>query len=314
MNDLNIDPNDPTLGEAFAQIDRELGADASGIAPADTAKPDSTPDAPPVPTPDTTEGQPPEPSKEGALATAPDSKPTESKAEPTKYEKAAGRQAEAWKQINTEKEEVRTLRKQIEAEREAIKAERAAVETEKTKAAQPKYTPEQYETAADKWEAEGKLDLAEAARKQAKELRDNPPKPPVTPVEQQEQFKAQQKEWWGKAAIDFPDVAKKDSPEAQALAALVKAEPAIYNDPKGMYYAARLVCAEVAAARAPSLDKELGIANAKIKDLEKKLAIPGDGAVSGAPHGEVPFEQKSEAEQEAQMFREARAMDSSGRW
>jgi hypothetical protein len=313
MNDLIVDPQDPTLEAAFKQIESELSADAPVTPETPAAKPDSATPAP-APQTDTPEGQPPKPEPTGTPATAPEVKPTDAKPEPTKYEKAAGRQAEAWKQINTEKEEVRSLRKQIEAEREAIKAERIAVEQEKAKAAQPKYKPEDYEVAADKWEAEGKLDLADAARKQAKEMRDNPPKPPPTNAEQEAQFKEQQKEWWSKAAVDFPNVAKKDTPEAQALAALVKSEPAIYNDPKGMYYAARLVCAEVAAARVPAMVKELDAANAKIKDFETKLAVPGDGIVSGAPNGEVPFDQKSEAEQWATMEREAKALDSSGRW
>lgn len=290
-----------------------LASDESADSPApETTQPNPESATPAQPAPEpakTTEVPTPETNPEGTPATAPEAKPA-AKA-PSKYDKAVGRQAEAWEQIDREKADVRSTRKQLDEAREAFKAEQAAFEAEKAKSNQPKYKPEDYEAFADKCELEGKTDLADAARKHAKELRDNPPKPLPTNAEQEEKFKALQKEWWGKAAIDFPAVAKKDSPEAVKLAELVKTEPAIVNDPKGMYYAARLVTAEVAAARVPTMEKELGAASAKIKALEEKLQVPSDGIVSGAPKGDVPFAQRSEDEQLSELERDAKALSPS---
>lgn len=315
--DSIVDPQDPTLSQAFEQLAAD---EATDIAP---ASPDSAPTAPTAPEPEKTPESPtPEPKpEEGAPATA---KPAESAKEPSKFEKAVARQADTWKQINAEKDEVRAIRKQLESDREALKAQQKAFEESQAKASQPKYRPEDYEAHAAKLElqarelddqgedkfADYKREQAKQARDYAKELRDNPPKAPDTKAEE-EKFKAAQKEWWGKAAQDFPKVIVKDSPESKAVAELIQQVPQIQTDPQMMYYAARLATAEVAAARVPTMEKELGAAHAKIKDLEGKLQVPTDG-IAQITGESKSFEQKTEADQYAEVEALARELDNRG--
>lgn len=300
-----VTADDPTLSAAFEQLSAEE-ADASTQTATPQPAPDSAPPSQPAPETAPTTSPTPETKPEGTPATA---KPEQTK-EPSKYEKAASRQADAWKQINTEKDEVRSLRKQLDTDREALKAERQALEEEKAKASQPKYKPEDYDAYAEKCEAEGKLELAEAARAAAEELRKNPPKPIDTKA-QEEEFKAKQKEWHGKAAVDFPKIIVKESDEFKSLAKLIGEIPQIQTDPQMMYYAARLATAEVASARVPTMEKELGEARAKIKELEGKLQVPTDGIVSGVT-GEKSFEQKTEGEQYAEVEALAKELDRTG--
>jgi len=195
----------------------------------------------------------------------------------TRYDKAKARQEKSWAELNRQKDEFKAQQLALEAERRKLAEERTSWQKEREKA-ERRYKPEDYEKAADDWEAQGKYDLAEAARDRAKQLRE---KPDVNAAADQAAKAAQreklQKEWYSKAAIDFPEVARNGSDQNAKLKALLAAEPDVLNDPKGMYYASRLVAAETAAARVPVMEKELGELRAKVKELESNTtpSLPG---------------------------------------
>lgn len=194
----------------------------------------------------------------------------------SKFAKAKDRQDKSWAEINRQKEELRAEREQLARDRDTAKAERDELE-KRRQAEETKFSPQQYEQAAAEFEKQGKFDLADAARKRAEELRKNPPPSPQQAAvlkQQQDQHAAAMKEWWGKAAVDFPKVAEKGSSENLALETFLKAEPEAVKSPKGMYYAARLIHAESAAARMPEMEKELGALRARVKELEG-LTTPG---------------------------------------
>lgn len=258
----------------------------------------------------------------------------------SKFAQNQSRLEGGWKTLNERKAEHEQAVTAFKAREADLAKRERAVEQARIAAAQPKYKPEDYEGLAAKLEtqvsglearakqleAEGKWDEAEKlkeqlitnradarkAREYAAHLRANPAPAPQTDAQAEAEFRVQQKEWWGKAGIDFPAVLKAGSPESEALKALIKSEPAVVNDPKGMYYGARLVCAETSAARVPVMEKELGELRAKVKELSEKLAVPVDGAAA-APLGETPFDQKSEAEQESELYRMAEQLDARNR-
>lgn len=217
--------------------------------------------------------------------------------EPSKYAKERGRQESAWKQINADKEAISRERAAIEADRKKLTEERQAFSQERQKA-QPK--PEDYEAYAAKCEKEGKFDLAEAARAEAKKLRDNPPKTDEQKTkEQTEAFEKSKKEWWGKASQDFRNVASKGTPENLALQEFIKLEPNVLQDPKAMYYACELIQQRTVAARVPGLEKELGALRAKVKELEQLTSpnppgLPGQG---NGPSAKTEAQELSELEQ-----------------
>lgn len=301
------------LETASAELDRLMTADAASanspattVAPnpsatpeaqraAPTTEPTAKPNSASTDTPATTDPQ----GQQQQTQTTP--KPGEQPAakEPTRYEKARARQDNAWKQINDEKAAIKAERERLERDRSELS------QRQQQDAAQ--YTPDQYDQAAKKFEEQGKFDLADAARARAAELRKNPPPTPQQQEvlrEQQERHQAQMKEWWGKASVDYPEVAKAGSPANAALRTFLAAEPDAVRSPKGMYYAARLVNAETAAARVPGLEQELGALRAKVKELEA-LTGPGPTALP-AQAGRTA--EKSEAEQFADLERQAMEM------
>ena len=307
------DQGDPTAASASqpnAPATEEVTDQAASPNPDDGAPAAKDQQKPEQQKPDTKPGEKP------ADAAAKDK--TEATPPTSKYEKAKQRLEKTWDEVNKEKEFVRTAKDAIQQREAALKQREEALNAREAKLSQPKYKPEDYdgyantlesqakqaEEAGDYTKAERLRGKAEDAREYAKQLRENPPKPDPTEAQRAEQFKAQQKEWWGKAAVDFPAVTKEGTPERAALVNLLKQEPDIVNDPKGMYYASRLVTAEALSARVPTLEKDLAAAQARVKELEQLTTVPTDGSVQ-AQRGPKSFGEMNQAEQLASLEAEA---------
>ena len=319
-----VEPNDPTLGQAMEALSSMETADASpaedAVPPAELAS--ASPEAERAASSDSTKVQPPKAdANDGAPATEDLAKPdkdkqaeTETQAKPgekpqSRFEKNRVRLEGGWKELNAEKTATRTLADTLKERQAELDKREATIKASEAKANAPRYTADDYDQAAKQFEDQGKYDMADAAREQAKELRAHPPQPAPTDAQAEARYKADQKEWWGKAATDFPAVAKPGSPQHEALQSLIKAEPAILNDPRGLYYAARLANAETSAASVPALTQQVSELNAKVKELQSKLAIPSDGLGHG-PTPPLSFDQKSESEQEAELYATAKEIGS----
>ena len=269
-------------------------------------------------------------------------KPTEATtpkpAEPSKFQKAQQRLSGSWEELNKAKEDFRATAKAAEAREALLLQKEQALAAREAKAAAPKHPPEAFEARAAELEAEaqrveaeikrlddaGEYSKADRLREEnepnfirrdakkfrahAAELRANPPAADPTLAQQEAQRLAAQKEWWGKAAVDFPNIAVEGTPERAALVNLIKTEPGIVNNPKGMYYASRMVQAETSALRVPQLVKDLEAATARVKELEQLTAVPSDGAVPQAGGSPKSFEQMSYAEQLAVVEADARGL------
>jgi hypothetical protein len=221
--------------------------------------------------------------------------------EGSKYSKNRERQDRSWTALNAEKDALKKQQESFERERTEFEQQREAAERQ--------FTPEAYDTAAKKFEEDGKFDLAEMAKKKAAELRKNPPKPGERAKAAAARDEATRKEWALKAGVDFPEVAKDNSPLQVRVAQLMQAEPDLKAHPKGIYMAARLASLETAAASVPALKADLAKAEARIKEFEE-LTAPGGQSAATKPAGEKTFEQKSDEEQFADLTAQAMAQGS----
>jgi hypothetical protein len=217
--------------------------------------------------------------------------------EPSRFAKAKERQEKSWAQLNSEKETLKREREDFDRLRK--EHEERVARTEK------QFSPEEYEAAAKKFEDAGKFDLAEAARDKAAALRKNPD-------QGKQQQDAASREWTLKAGIDFPEVAKANSPVQVRVAQLLKEEPELKAHPKGIYMAARLASleheltgAKAGAASVSVKDKEITELKTKIKELEQATA-PGHGGAATVPRGAKSFGELSDEEQYAELERQAR--------
>lgn len=270
--------------------------------------------------------EPSTPKPDGAPATAENSQAKPADQKPTekpqsRFAKDQARLQGTWKEVNAAKEEFAKAKAQFEAEQAKLAKERQEFESERQKAAQPKHKPEDYETHANNLDAQaetltaqGRYDeaaeakaMAKIARKHAAELRANPPPAPATPEQKTAEQQAKDKEWITKAGMEFPNSVKDGSPEKAELETFAKQHPEVLQDPKLLYFAAERASLKTAAARVPTLEKELDGLRAKVKELEEQLSVPLDGSVPGAT-GEVPWGSMSSDDQLDALKREAVAL------
>lgn len=248
--------------------------------------------------------------KAGTPATADKAKQDAEKGKPqdqsqSRFAKERERQTKSWSELNTQKEALKREREEFDRQREEYQAE--------LDKAEEGFSAETFEDAAKKFEEAGKLELAEAARAKAKQLRENPDPKATSRKARLEAAKkkteAQNKEWTLKAGVDFPELAKDKSPLQMRVAQLFQEEPDLKAHPKGIYVAARIANLEAAAASVPGKDKELAQLRAKASELEKLTSPGGEGGPTNLP-GVKPFDQMSGDEQLAQLERDARELGS----
>lgn len=247
-------------------------------------------------------------------------------AEKVTYGKDRERRDNSWKALNAEKAafeaektkhaaEVKTATEKLAADTRAFQQQQHA--------ATP--TPEKYEqwaaneankaVALDKQakqaEADGEFDKADklrqaaatargfeqVAKAKADDLRKNPP---PTVAQQQQKFVDDQKQWVSKAAIDFPEFAKKDSPVQKGAAdyyrQMTVQVPELARLPGFVYFCAERASLKTAADRVSALEKELGELKPKLAELEALTNPPPGGSGNRLPASKS-FEQMTAAEQ-----------------
>lgn len=227
----------------------------------------------------------------------------------SRYEKAKRREARAWKEINAAKAA-------LKAEREAIEKARQPGATDTptgapAATAAPKYSAEQYERAAESFEAQGKFDLADAARAEAQKLRANPaaapaPTPAAENGAQRQQFEAAQLKVWEETKTKFPELLDRGGDMHKAFTEFLGQHPDVLSYAQGPLLAAEFVAARLDAARVPGFREQVQGLQKRIAELEASLAPIPAGGKSAVP-GEKSWEDMTTTEQAAALEREAAA-------
>jgi hypothetical protein len=237
--------------------------------PTDNPTPENsgTPDAPPH---DPAAKQPTDAKTAPQTAVQPDAKAAEKTA--SKFAREQARKDDSWKALNAEKSI-------LKADRERLARERAEWlrQWEAEAATRPSYTPDQYAQAAEKFEAQGQYDLADAARAEAERLRKNPPADALA---------AAQARSWAAVKQAFPALVTKGSPENQLALELLERHPALFDrQPNAPEALAIMVqhrletggeLRQLKASRVPELEGEVHRLKSRIKELEAATS-PGPG-------------------------------------
>lgn len=318
-DDNTPDPLMAELDRRLAAFDAEDGAQPEAPAPASTVASEAkaTAEGSDTPKTDKTDEQaetPTDPLTEAEAKQDAEDNPGKTQEKQSRYEK---RREEIQKQLaeaKAERENAQKERDQLKAEREEWERQRQAAEASKKQ-----YTPEEYEAwaqnqakQADSLEEAGEFDkatelrgLANAARREAKRLRENPPAASEQQARQDVEFEKATKEWAGKAFQDFPEIKKGGALNGE-LQEFIKTEPDVMAHPKGFYYAAELVANRKSALRVPGLEKQVAELQTKIKELEALTSPDTSGNGSVARIGNIKsFEDMDVDEMRAALRREA---------
>lgn len=280
------------------------------------------------------ETQPPtEPKTETQGQTKPDGKPDNR----TEYAKNQERLDKTWKSVNARKAELEAkeaeiARREQELTAKAAKAqaryspedyEQASVRNQ-SQAEQLALQAKGLDAQAREFEEDGKYTEAESAKARANDLREQAAyargvakqlkeqaehvrKNPDPTVEQlKAKTQAQLREYTLAAAKEWPDIVKDGSEFQKAVAkniADARSKGLDENEfPVIRYYSARLAAMESAAARVPGLEKQLGAAAARVKELEA-LTAPGggQGSIQNAQLPETDFAKLTVEQMEADL-------------
>lgn len=227
-------------------------------------------------------------------------------AEPSRYEKAKQREAEAWKRIEEEKKAVAKRDAELKAEAEKIQAERLKLDEERKK---PSRTPEQLEQIAKDLEEEGRPEVAKLAREEAEALRSS---------QKNEVIEAKKKqfveEWnanYRKEVEANPALKDPNSDIFKRVDAMLKENPVLFTYAKGINDAVKYQKALINGEKAETLEKQLAELTAKLAEKEK-LLTPGNGNPASPSGGEKSFEQMTHEEQRNELLRKSQEADRRG--
>ena len=271
-----------------------------------------------------TEQTPPQ-QPEQPPAPKPDAKPETAY---TKAQKEQQRLGKTWEQVNRDKELVR----QQAAENQRVAAELAAQAAalrqmqqpqpqqpaaEPPHAAESTWTPERWNALAAKLEADGKYDLADAAREEAKKAPTGPrpahaqaPAQPVAPpapapmIPGSQAFNAAWQQTTTELLTLDPDLGKADSPIRLATAEALRTNPEFSRRPNGIAYAYHQALRGIVANQ----QAELAKLKPELERLNKTNALRGSppGAVTTTPKS---IHDMTPAEADEYVLAQARAAD-----
>lgn len=226
---------------------------------------------------------------------------------PPKESKPDDRASKTWEEINREKAELERQRLEIARQRQDFEQRKAEILPEAQRA---KATAEDYDRMASEWAAEGKDQLAAAAKERAALLRSTAAR---TEAEAREaQLRTQQNAVMREVLSAHPELQNRDSDLHKEVAAVMKARPVLASYPDGIRDAVEVARLRLETRSTEALRKEVAELKQKLTEREKLLQ-PGTGAPSVASGSSgTDFDSLSSEEREKRILKELRSAESRG--
>jgi hypothetical protein len=240
----------------------------------------------------------------------------------------------AYAKLQKEQERLARNRREFEEEKAKIRAELEAERHQlrqqtrtKPEAAQlddplAKYSPEDLDKAAERFEAAGKYDLAQDARQAAKDKRaaaatqaqreaKGEQQQPAKPDAQQgptPEFMAQWKAHLERETEANPDLKDKESALYKATAGLLAKEPWLSRMPDGISKAVQVAKLQAEASAVPGLKQQIATMQKELDEL-RAATSPAAGRAESRGRTQIPVDEMSDDEAEAELRRLASEAD-----
>jgi len=257
----------------------------------------------------------PEPEPEGQNVDEPESSLTEGETpeeedEPqkSKWAKNEARKSKSWKDINSQKEELKREREELESMKGQLQEKQTDMDDGKAYRDDKGFTAEDYENAAVRLREEGDADLAKDAEEKAKSVLDEGKK-----ADQDRSVRDANRQW--ESARDdlykeMPELKDNSSELTQTANGILKEHPNLMYLPEGqgLRHAVQVAQWKVAASKTDKSQAEVKELTDKLNKLEKKMSV-GGGFTSEKLDGDKTFDDLSLDDQESYLLKAAAAHD-----
>jgi len=228
----------------------------------------------------------------------------------SKWAKNEARKNKSWKEINSQKEELKRAREELDDMKGQLQEKQTDIDDGKAYRDEKGFTAEDYESAAVRLRDEGDADLAKDAEEKAKSVLDEGKK-----ADQDRSVRDTNKQW--ELARDdlykeMPELKDSSSELTQTANGILKEHPNLMYLPEGqgLRHAVQVAQWKVAASKTDKSQAEVKELTDKLNKLEKKMSV-GGGFTSGKLDGGKSFDDLSLDDQGAYLLKAAAAHDDS---
>ena len=304
-----------TLLAAAQEYDASVEAGEQPVVEFTAAEP--KPEKEETPPEEPTETAEAEPDAEGQDVDEPDSSLTvgetpEEEDKPQKSEskwaKNEARKNKSWKEINSQKEELKRAREELDDMKGQLQEKQTDMDDGKAYRDEKGFTAEDYENAAVRLRDEGDADLAKDAEEKAKSVLDEGKK-----ADQDRSVRDANRQW--ELARDdlykeMPELKDSSSELTQTANGILKEHPNLMYLPEGqgLRHAVQVAQWKVAASKTDKSQAEVKELTEKLNKLEKKMSV-GGGFTSEKLDGDKTFDDLSLDDQESYLLKAAAAHD-----
>ena len=226
----------------------------------------------------------------------------------SKWAKNEARKNKSWKEINSQKEELKRAREELDDMKGQLQEKQTDMDDGKAYRDEKGFTAEDYENAAVRLRDEGDADLAKDAEEKAKSVLDEGKK-----ADQDRSVRDANRQW--ELARDdlykeMPELKDSSSELTQTANGILKEHPNLMYLPEGqgLRHAVQVAQWKVAASKTDKSQAEVKELTEKLNKLEKKMSV-GGGFTSEKLDGDKTFDDLSLDDQESYLLKAAAAHD-----
>ena len=226
----------------------------------------------------------------------------------SKWAKNEARKNKSWKEINSQKEELKRAREELDDMKGQLQEKQTDMDDGKAYRDEKGFTAEDYENAAVRLRDEGDADLAKDAEEKAKSVLDEGKK-----ADQDRSVRDANRQW--ELARDdlykeMPELKDSSSELTQTANGILKEHPNLMYLPEGqgLRHAVQVAQWKVAASKTDKSQAEVKELTDKLNKLEKKMSV-GGGFTSEKLDGDKTFDDLSLDDQESYLLKAAAAHD-----